>query len=44
MPGVERQSGKNAPVPDLASISHDPTFVEFATQVLGGSEIAVAPK
>lgn len=40
MASVELQPDPSLFVPDFALISQDPTFIEFATQALGGSEIA----
>lgn len=40
MSSADSNVAREAIFPDLAAISSDPAFVEFATQALGGSEIA----
>jgi NTE family protein len=40
MNSAESSLAKDPIIPDLTAISHDPAFVEFATQALGGSELA----
>lgn len=40
MSSVDSPVAKDPIIPDLTTISHDPAFVEFAAQALGGSELA----
>ena len=40
MGSSELISGDDQIIPDPSALSHDPMFIEFAQQVLGGSEIA----
>jgi CRP-like cAMP-binding protein len=40
MNSAESSLAKDPIIPDLTAISRDPAFIEFATQALGGSELA----
>ena len=40
MNSADSSFAKDPIFPDLTAISHDPAFVEFAAQALGGSELA----
>jgi len=40
MSSTESSVAKDPIIPDFTAISHDPAFVEFAAQALGGSELA----